>query len=312
MSVLPRNFTEGDRESLAIFSRLLDLQFADRRATVVLITKAPFPHLWGTSENHVVNLAHGCIMDLIRSDKVRLEAEGAYTGLLYEPWWGVHRHLAAHLKKQGFYFNHPTRGRQDNFAYQLLRQQYRLATPRGALSRPTPASTFTTTHPDEFCVMSDAAREFVCLFKEVIVGLGGHGQRAVTLLVNTTQADTRRWPASSVKAVTLAQGFVRDQIDHNRVILVPRPKHLESDYGSFDIAPGPERPPFGNGPMHRAEHIPSTWQTIGLPETFVDLVVSLFAPDDVDSDVSTKNHIVDIARISMELTGNQPMPARSM
>lgn len=289
----PASYTEADKEHLAVLVQVFRVKFTNVEVKVFIITKYPDFNAWQPTQHRVVELARELLKELIADGKISLKPQGLYLGRPAPDDSTPHPELAQHYFKQGYNVQDMTRGQQDHIACALMRQQFRLVLASGRSAAPA-MTTFEVALPATFALLSTRAKELIALCKTVIMGLGGAELEPKEVVVHTTLADTEKWPLAYVRVVDLARNFIKDQMDHNRVTLLSRPEG--SAFGTGNPRGGKDDSDVGAGPVF------NTTPARRLPETFVDLVDCLFEPEKV-----VKNHIVDIARMSMELSGNQSL-----
>lgn len=300
LGALSGPFTPEDKECLAIFLQIFQVDITDPEVQIIITTKSHIVEDWELTETRVVNLAHRYIENQIRNRKLGLVAEG--TVAYVSPWDDPRpRHrLARAYHASGYNVEDLARGRQDMIAYILMKQQgwFVLSPSRSISFHPTiRLSTFDVRLPDRFSPLCALARELMALCKMVVTGLGDK-QEPAKLVIATTLADWEKWPVITVTAVSLARHFILDQISNRLVALEFRSE------GSYLGSSLPLQGGVGEDHTKSSAGLRDATQSDSLPQTFVDLIDCLF-------DTVVDNHIVDIARTSMELAGNRPLPPLS-
>lgn len=301
---LPTFFTDEEREQLRLFRRIFDVDVTNTNTRITLVTKSPDTKDWAPTRHHCVELVRQYIVELMGNNKVTLQPSGADNGPPTRFTSSIPSALADHYRKKGYEVDERERGLQDLIAYTLVQihNQSTLLSKKGSTQyiATMQMSTFGVALPAVLDSLSPLAKEIMALHKIIIIGLGDKLAEPIKLVVYTTVADISKWPASHVKAVDLAQKFVRDQVLHMRISLEPR---LEGAYFGKGFAADDDEDDtqVGTGEVVRSAMAGS------LPKTFVDLVDCFFPPD-----LLVNNHIVDIARMSMELAGNHSLPPASV
>lgn len=300
LGTLSGPFTPEDKEYLSIFLQIFRVDITSPNVQVVITTKSHIVEDWELTGTRVVDLAQRYVKTLIRNRKVGLVAEGAASYVSPQSDLLPRGRLARAYYASGYHAADPARGRQDVIAHVFMLQQglFMLCPSRGRPFHPTiRLSTFEVQLPARFAPLCALARELMALCKVVVTGLGDK-QEPGKLVIATTLADWEKWPVTTATAVSLARNFIMDQISHRLVTLEFRP---EGSYLgiSFSLQGG-----GGEDYTNSTAGLRGGAQSDSLPETFADLIDCLF-------DTFVDNHIVDIARTSMELAGNRPLPPPS-
>lgn len=300
----PSFFTDEEKEHLQLFRRIFDVDITDANTQIALITKSTSTKDWTPTRHHIIELVRQHIIELMGNDKIVLQPAGEDNGPRARSTSTIPSALADLYRKKGYEVDEPERGLQDFIAYTLVQahDQATLLSNQGRIqyTATMQMSTFGVALPAMFASLGPLAKEITALHKIVIIGLGDKLTEPIKLVVYTTLANISKWPTSHVKAVELSQKFIMDQVLNRRVSLEPR---LEGAYfgKGFTTDDGEEdNTQVGTGEIVR------TAMAGSLPQTFVDLVDCFFPPD-----VAVDNHIVDIARMSMQLAGNHSLPPPS-
>lgn len=294
-------YTDEEKEQLRIFRCILKIAYHDE-LEVQIGTVLPDHTTWAKSQHQVINIIQQAIKDLTITSRFRLvPLEMGMTGEADEAdtleVLAISSAHAAFLKSMGYRVDSEV-GLYDWIAFTIMQQYYRGAlAAHGKYQDVESISTFEMMLPGQFNILSDAGKELLCLHKAIIIGLGGHPNPSLRLMVNTTMADPSKWPKPEVIAIEIAQDFIKDQMVHNRVVLNPRQQGRYFPQPALHALRAFEQPLTYQAPSainHKLDGYVNN-----LPTTLASLIITYFDPTTV-----VANILVDIARISLDIASD--------